>query len=67
MYQRDVSYQEHYNNELKKELTKASPQALKVCRAWHHHFGEPGWGGIDFVAMEIHKAEVAVKALSPVV
>lgn len=62
-----MNYQEFYLRELNKELNKASVNALKVCHAWHRHFGEPGWGGIDFVAMEIHKAEVAVKALSPVV
>ena len=57
-------YYIEYRAKLQELLQKASPEVLKICRAWFGEtFGQPGQGGVVFVATWIQYAERAVKAL----
>jgi len=54
-----------YVHALKRHIDNTSPEVLVICRAWHgEKFGWPGHGGEAFVAVEIARAEVAVKAIA---
>jgi len=52
-----------YEAQLAEALAGVSPRAVMVCQAWHDHFGQPGWGSVDFVRGELGKATAALKAL----
>lgn len=57
-------YYKKYTADLEDLMRKASSQAKAVCVAWHgEKFGVPGDGGVSFVAMELEKAEIAVRVL----
>ena len=56
-----MCYREKYVEELRELIVSASPKALAICRVWNNeHFGQPGHGGVAYVAQELAKAEKAV-------
>jgi len=55
-----------YINKLKKLIEEASPLAIEICNVRHSHFGEPGWGGVDFVTGELYWAEKIVQHLKSI-
>jgi len=55
---------EKYCASLRAQMDAITPEALAICRAWHGEtFGTPGYGGETWVACEIGRANIAVKAL----
>lgn len=54
-----------YEEELRRFVESASPEALRVCLAWHgDRFGLPGHGSVAFVAEELSRAQKAVDVLT---
>lgn len=59
----ETRYQNDYKAELARLLSVADHDALAICRAWDDHFGEPGYGGTDYVASQIAKATTAAEVM----
>ena len=59
----ETLYQSEYKAELVRLLSVADRDALAICHAWDDNFGQPGWGGTDYVASQIAKATTAANVL----
>ena len=60
----ESEYIELYKKELYNLISNASPDELKVCRAWDKDFGIPGYGGVEYVSNQLNKARKAIAALN---